>query len=138
MIIWLLYYLKESIVFYSSYLVLWCLFWFKVTKFICVILIRLELNLTSNTLKSSFIHYILKFGHRSNQVNSRVFKAMFGNFHLFLILIIDNIDLPFKQTKTIRVIVSVFQRLSTNDFALWVNGDLLHTDEIVSATFAPV
>lgn len=114
------------------------MFWFKVTKFISVILIRLELNLTSNTLKSSFIHYILKFEQRSNQVNSRVFNATFGNFHLFLILKIDIIDLPFKQTKTIRRVVNVFQRYSTNDFALWVHRDLLHTDEIVSATLAQV
>lgn len=85
------------------------MFWFKVTKFISVILIRLELNLTSNTLKSSFIHYILKFGQRSKQVNSRVFNATINNFHLFLILKIDIIDLPFEQTKTIRRVVNVFK-----------------------------
>lgn len=34
------------------------------SKFISVILVRLELNLIPNTLKSSFVHCILKLGHK--------------------------------------------------------------------------
>lgn len=54
---------------------------------------------------------------------------MFGKFNLVFILIINTIDLPFKHTNLICLIVNVIQRYSTNDFALWIHGDLLHTDD---------